>query len=293
MVSAPREGAPRRAEAPGDPSVRATAARVEALLASAGSVSTPRQAQELAEELARSLVTLYGAGLERVLSIVHETLGGRSDEVFARLCEDPFVEGLLCLHDLHPIPVAERVQRALEGVRPYLKSHAGGITLLGARDGVAFLRLEGSCEGCPSSTATVKLAVERAILEGVPEIKEVRVEGVTAGSSSLRIESDWLPLAGVPGLEQHGIGACEIGGTSVLLVSCGETLYAYRNRCAVCSHPLHGAHVEGSEVRCPSCGTAFDLVRAGRASGEEQLFIEPFPLRREDGRIRVAIPVEV
>lgn len=293
MVSTPPNGAPRHLEAPENPSVQATAARVEALLASAGSVSTPRQAQELAEELARSLVTLYGAGLERILSIVHEALGERSDELFARLCEDPFVEGLLSLHDLHPVPVEERVQRALEDVRPYLKSHAGGITLLGARDGVALLRLEGTCDGCPSSTATVKLAVERAILEAVPEIREVRVEGVTAGSGSLRIESDWLSIAGIPELAHRGIAPCEIAGTPVLLVTCGETLYAYRNRCAACASRLDEGRVESSLVRCPNCGTAFDLIHAGRASGEEPIFIEPFPLRREDGRIRVAIPVGV
>jgi Fe-S cluster biogenesis protein NfuA/nitrite reductase/ring-hydroxylating ferredoxin subunit len=293
MVSTSPNGAPREHEAPEDQSVAATAARVEALLASAGSVSTPRQAQELADELARNLVTLYGAGLERILTIAYESLGERSEELFARLCDDPFVEGLLSLHDLHPVPVEERVQRALEGVRPYLKSHAGGITLLGARDGVALLRLEGTCDGCPSSTATVKLAVERAIIEAVPEIREVRVEGVTTGSGSLRIESDWLSLAGIPELAEHGIAACEIAGTSVLLITCEETLYAYRNRCAACASRLEGARVESSLVRCPSCGTAFDLVHAGRASGEDPIFIEPFPLRREDGRIRVAIPVGV
>lgn len=292
MVSTPRHGAPRQHEAPPDLSVQATAAHVEALLASAGSVSTPRQAQDLAEELARSLIRLYGAGLERVLSIVHDTLGERSEDVFVRLCADPFVEGLLSLHDLHPVPVEERVQRALDGVRPYLKSHAGGIALLGVRDGVAFMRLEGSCDGCASSTATVKLAVERAILDGVPEIREVRVEGVTAGGGSLRIESDWLPLAGFPGLAERGIASCEIAGTPVLLAACDESLYAYRNRCAACALPLDDARIEPPLVTCPGCGTTFDLVHAGRASGEERVFIEPFPLRREDGRIRIAIPVE-
>jgi Fe-S cluster biogenesis protein NfuA len=43
-------------------------------------------------------------------------------------------------------------------------------------DGVVYLRLEGSCDGCAASSQTLKLAVERAILERVPEIHEVRSE---------------------------------------------------------------------------------------------------------------------
>jgi Fe-S cluster biogenesis protein NfuA len=171
--------------------VQTTAARVETLLAGFETVSTPRQAREQAEELTRALVGLYGEGLARVLTIVADAAGERGDAVFARLCEDPFVESLLSLHGLHPVPIEERVQRALDRVRPYLKSHAGGITLVEVSGGVAVLHLEGSCEGCPSSTATVKLAVERAILEQVPEITEVRVENVTEPSLvTLRIVSE-------------------------------------------------------------------------------------------------------
>jgi Fe-S cluster biogenesis protein NfuA len=162
-----------------DASLRRMADRVESLLSGFDAVSTPRQARELGEELARTIVTLYGTGLERVLSIVHDVSGERSAEVFARLCDDPFVESLLCLHDLHPYSVEERVQRALDGVRPYLKSHEGDVTISSVEGGVVTLRLQGTCDGCPSSSATVKLAVERAILQRVPEITGVRAENVT------------------------------------------------------------------------------------------------------------------
>src|ERR1700738_210559 len=43
----------------------------------------------------------------------------------------------------------------------------------------ATLRRQGTCNGCPSSAATVKLAVERAILQRVPEIREVVAENIT------------------------------------------------------------------------------------------------------------------
>jgi Fe-S cluster biogenesis protein NfuA len=152
--------------------------RIESLLGGFDTVSTPRQARELGDELARSFVLLYGAGLERLLDIVHDAAAERADEIFARLCEDAFVESLLCLHDLHPFSVEERVQLALESVRPYLKSHDGDVSIAGIAGGVVTLRLQGTCDGCSSSATTVKLAVERAILQRVPEIHEVRAENL-------------------------------------------------------------------------------------------------------------------
>ena len=164
-------------------SVPAMADRVEQLLAGFDAVQTPRRARERAEELVRTIVTLYGEGLERVLSIMHDELGDRSEACFERLCDDTFVESLLCLHGLHPIALEERIERALQSVLPYIKSHKGNMEVSRIEGDIVYLRLEGSCEGCPASAATLKLAVERAILERVPEIREVRAEEPAAAVS--------------------------------------------------------------------------------------------------------------
>jgi len=151
--------------------------RIEELLAGFDAAMTPRRARERAEEIVRTVVQMYGDGLERILSIVHAELGEeRSEPVFARLCEDKLVETLLCLHGLHPLSVEERVDAALQSVLPYIKSHKGNMEVSRIEDDVVYLRLEGSCDGCPASSATLKMAVERAILERVPEIREVRAE---------------------------------------------------------------------------------------------------------------------
>lgn len=281
----------------GDASLRRTADRVASLLTRFDAVTTPRAARELGEELARTIVSLYGTGLERVLTIAHDAAGERACELFARLCDDPFVESLLCLHGLHPLAVEDRVQRALDGVRPYLRSHEGDVTIARVADGVVTLRLQGSCEGCPSSATTIRLAVERAILERVPEIIEVRAENVTAAHAgshgSLRLDSGWLALDEVPELARGALAAREIEGTPVLLARFDDTIVAYRNRCARCAAALDGGRLERPYVRCAHCGAAYDLVRAGRCAGAEHAFIEPFPLAREDGRIRISIPLAV
>src|SRR5690348_11456386 len=157
--------------------VRQAGERIEELLATMG--STSGSAAAAAEELVRLLLGLYGDGLGHIMDALAAE-GAPGDAVRDRLLADPLVESLLLLHDLHPLDVDTRVQRALDRVRPYLGSHAGGVEYLGTGpDGVARLRLEGSCHGCPSSTVTVRLAIEGAVQDAAPEVTEVGVEGMT------------------------------------------------------------------------------------------------------------------
>lgn len=155
------------------------ASRLEELLAGFGAAEEHGGARARAEELVRTVVALYGEGLERLLSVLDVELGDRADELFAHLCDDKLIEGLLCLHGLHPIPLETRVAAAIESVLPYIKSHRGNMELSRIEGDIVYLRLEGSCDGCPGSTATLKLAVERAIIERAPEIREVRAEEST------------------------------------------------------------------------------------------------------------------
>ena len=57
---------------------------------------------------------------------------------------------------------------ALDSVRPYMESHGGNVELLGLEDGVARIRLQGSCDGCPASSATLELAIKQALEEAAP-----------------------------------------------------------------------------------------------------------------------------
>lgn len=144
--------------------------RVDALVRELEALPDER-ARRTAVEAFRALLDLHGEALGRVLELAG---GGAADALAA----DPVVGALLMLHGLHPVPLEQRVQRALDGVRPYLGSHGGGVEVLGVHDGVVRLRLEGTCHGCPSSTATLRSAIERAILEGAPDVAGIEVEGV-------------------------------------------------------------------------------------------------------------------
>ena len=187
LSSAPIEG-PHPAE-----SLQRTGDRINTLLeaSAAGGVV----ARERAEELVRLVADLYGAGLERVLTIVHDA-GHLDDEVLDALAADHLVASLLLVHDLHPYDVTTRVERALEGVRPYLGSHGGDVELLEVTDeAVVRLRLLGSCDGCASSSVTLKLAVEGAIEAAAPEIVAIEVEtppeSPLAAGAVIAVDSLW------------------------------------------------------------------------------------------------------
>jgi Fe-S cluster biogenesis protein NfuA len=171
------------------PNLRDVGTRVEEILAELRGGLDPAGVVERAEELVRLLMELYGAGLERMVSVAGAVPDG--DAVVRRLADDPLIKSLLVLHDLHPVPLEERVRGALDKVRPFLGVNAGGVTFGGVDDeGVVHLQMEGSCQGCPSSAVTAKLAIERAIVEAAPEVTGVAVEEVSAGPQNgpVRVE---------------------------------------------------------------------------------------------------------
>ena len=67
----------------------------------------------------------------------------------------------------------EKVEAALEKVRPALQADGGDVELVEVSDGIVSVRLTGACGSCPMSAMTLKMGVERAIRQAVPEIKKL------------------------------------------------------------------------------------------------------------------------
>ena len=132
-----------------------TGARVEALIAELRFGCGP-EAAAVAEELVTCLVGLYGTGLEKIMRTV-----GEDTRLQALLVADPLVEGLLLVHDLHPLDASTRVRRALGRL-------GVGTEFLGIDDtGVAHVRLG---KGCGATAGDV----EQAVTDAAPDIAGVR-----------------------------------------------------------------------------------------------------------------------
>ncbi|MFH1060346.1 MAG: NifU family protein [Pseudomonadota bacterium] len=68
----------------------------------------------------------------------------------------------------------EKVQEALEKIRPALKRDGGDVELVEVSDdGVVKVRLKGACGGCPMSQMTLKMGIEKVVKQAVPAVKSV------------------------------------------------------------------------------------------------------------------------
>jgi Fe-S cluster biogenesis protein NfuA/nitrite reductase/ring-hydroxylating ferredoxin subunit len=282
---------------------------LQELLESAPDPST----RELAEELVSAVVQMYGAGLEQILDAL--LAGGDSGErIAAGLAEDPLVATLLLIHDLHPVPLADRVQDALDSVRPYMESHGGNVELLSLEHGVARIRLQGSCSDCSASSVTLELAIKQALEDAAPDLEGLEVEGVTAqtaGGPGLPMITgtapqptgmelpvvmsppaappSWFDVAAVGELADGSLAAVSVAGSDLLVANVEGTLLAYRDTCASCGAALHDGRLSAGALACPACRRSFFLPRAGRSMDDEQIQLQPVPLLREQGRVKVAL----
>ena len=304
-----------------DQGLQERVARIETLLGEIEALKDP-YARQKAAEIVQVLLELYGEGLARMMEVVAQ--GAEGERAFKAFAEDELVSHLLLLHGLHPLDVETRVVRALEEVRPYLQSHGGNVELLGIEGGVARVRMEGSCDGCPSSAVTLKLAIEEAVLKAAPDLEGIEAEGVTeappkpaptivAGPTLRKKErkrpeedgTSWTVVGGLPQLSGGKPLLKEITGEPVLFLKLGDDFYAYRHPCPGCGESLGGGSLEGAELSCPGCERRYDVRRAGRCLDDPQLHLEPIPLlvseevvqeRQGPGRrsmVKIALPSAV
>ena len=235
-----------------DAAARERVARVDALLqdleGAIGAVPV-----DTAIELAQALLDLYGEGLARIVGHIADR--DADGELARALASDELVSHLLLLHGLHPVPLETRVREALAEVRPYLESHGGDVELLDIDDGVVRLAMRGSCDGCASSTMTLKLAIEEAIQRAAPDVEEIVAEGAVEAappallqielSDGLRAEPPptdgaWTAAGELPDAGDGEPVVMDVAGAPLLFVALDGGRYAYRPGCPACGASLAG-----------------------------------------------------
>ena len=312
---------------PGEDRPRQAGDRIESLLDALGAGGAVARGR--AEELVRQVTELYGSGLARILEILDDR-GQLDGGTLDALTADELVSSLLVIHGLHPQDVETRVAAALDSVRPYLGSHGGNVELLDISPaGVVRLRLLGTCQGCPSSSVTLKFAVEEAIESAAPEVTAIEVveeesrpavpavipvdallvrlnheaDGTATGGDAAgwheHASGSWEPVPEIAGLEPGDVAGFLVGGYPVLACRTGQDVYAYRDYCPRCTAAMAGATLQralaapvgGGLLRCPSCRAHFDVRQAGSCLEDRSLHLDPLPLLIRAGVMSVAVPL--
>lgn len=257
----------------------------------------------IAEEVKCSVEAIHRAGLVTIVRRLKSDEATR--EALFELVDDPVVHLLLSIHEIvrpDPVTVANRV---LAEVRPQLQSHGGDVVLVRIEDGTAFVRLEGSCNGCSMSSVTLRNLVESALTDGVPGVGAVEVLPNEPSPTLIPLESvrmgrdpaaeGWVKMGPVAQVGDGDVTAATLAAASgehveIIVVNVDHRLTAYRNECAHQALPLDNAilDVSSGTLTCPWHGLCYDAT-TGECLTAPGAQLEQLPLRVDAGDVWVRI----
>lgn len=213
---------------------------------------------------------------------------------------DEVVYAVMRRHGLVKPSLTERVEAALEGIRPMLASHGGDVELVGVAPPAIEVRFTGSCDGCPASALTFHAGVKKAVEEACPEITEiVQVKGMAAPAANGEAVRFVSPFALAPGGQWHyatkvsdipegGIKAVVLDGEKLLLSRRGSIVTCFTNACAHLGLALDDGDVEDGIVTCPYHGFRYDLS-SGECLTAPAVQLEPHAVRVVGARVEVRL----
>ncbi|MFW9259401.1 hypothetical protein A4S05_05410 [Nostoc sp. KVJ20] len=248
--------------------------------------------------LKRAIEALHKAALTSLIkSLKQESMSGLRHAV-----TDEVVYAVLLYHELvkpPKPPLTQRIQTALEEVRPGLKSHNGDIELVAIKppDTVEIM-LIGTCSSCPTSTLTLSQGVEQAIKNHCPEITKVvavnKNPTINTTNSSLtspfspQITSSWVKVATIEQVPEFGILAVQIAGTSLILHRQGARVRCYRNACAHLGYSLEEGKIENGIITCPSHGFQYRL-ETGECLTAPDISLQSYPVKFKEDKVFVKL----
>ena len=254
-------------------------------------------AQKVALELKDAVEAIHRDAL---VTIVRALMADAREVLFA-LVDDPTVHLLLSLHEIirpDPVTLAHRV---LVEVRPQLQSHGGDVQLDRITDGVAYVRLEGACNGCSMSSVTLRNLVEEALVAGVPTVSGVEVLPNEPSPTLISVDAlfmgpdpeadGWVKAAPAADLTLGAISSLSLRTASdVIVVNVEQRLTAYRNECAHEGMPLDNAMLDAANgtLTCPWHGFCYDAT-SGECLSAPGAQLEQLPLRVDAGHVWIRV----
>lgn len=303
MSTAVSDVSPRpAAEPPSAPSFEELARRVDE--ATVALLTLEPSARAVAEELKTAIEDIHRAALVTIVRRLRTDESTRA--ALFELVDDPVVHLLLALHGIiRPDPVTQAT-RALDAVRPQLHSHGGDVSLVRVEDGIAFVRLQGACNGCSMSSVTLRNLVEKALVGSVatvtgvevlpnePEQKLISTDSLLAGRHPA--EEGWAQAGSAVAVPEGELTTLQLTTptsgreVSVLIVKIGQQLMAYVNECAHEALPLDNAVLDtvNGTLTCPWHGFCYDAT-SGECLTAPAAQLEQLPVRVDHGQIWVRV----
>jgi Fe-S cluster biogenesis protein NfuA/nitrite reductase/ring-hydroxylating ferredoxin subunit len=248
--------------------------------------------------LKRAIEALHKAALTNLI----KNLKDQSMPALRHAVADEVVYAVLLYHELvkpPKPPLSQRIQTALEEVRPGLKSHNGDVELVAIKPpDTVEVKLIGTCSSCPTSTLTLSQGIEQAIKNHCPEItKVVAVNNsptVNNANSSLispfsaKITCTWMKVATLDEVPEFSVVAVQLAGTSLILHRQGVTVKCYRNACSHLGSPLEKGKIENGIITCPYHGFQYKL-ETGECLTAPDISLQSYPVKIKGNKVFVKL----
>lgn len=253
------------------------------------------------QALKTAIEDLHKEALKRLIRALKDdpAAGVRLREALA----DPVVYGVLRFHGLVRVPLTERLNLALEEVRPALAEHGGGVELVAIKlPDTVDLRLIGSCHGCPASGQTLSEGVEKAIRAHCPEI--IHINQVSRGAPeshrdgesivhfispfALHAKAGWLEVGVLADIPEGAVTERKLKGRSVLLAKRGAQVSCFDNACAHLGMPLEMGEVSDGVITCSYHGFKY-LLETGECLTAPEVQLKVHAVRVVGNRVEVRL----
>lgn len=254
------------------------------------------------QALKAGIEDLHKEALRRLIRALKDdaAAGPRLREALA----DPLVYAVLSFHGLIKAPLRERVEQALDEVRPFMAEHGGNVELVALKPpDTVELRLVGACHGCPSSSQTLTEGVEKAIRARCPELLHIVQVSRGAPEAAARggeqvvhfispfahgAGGGWLDAAALDEVPEGGVLERRLKERSVLLWRRGATVSCFDNACAHLGMPLEMGAIDGGVITCSYHGFRY-LLETGECLTAPEVQLKVHAVRVVGDRVQVRV----
>jgi len=212
--------------------------------------------------------------------------------------QDDVVYAVLRRHGILKASLYERVEAALETVRPSLASHGGDAEVASVEGNRAEIRFLGACDGCPASQLTFYAGVKKAIQDQVPEITEVKQAKGLGGGGADGVQftspfanygdSEWSVAMRLDDLADGETRIVDVDDNSVIITRFAEKVSCFKNACAHMGLEMTQGEIAEAIITCPHHGFKYAL-ESGECLTAPEVQLQPHAVRVKGPNIEVRI----
>lgn len=244
--------------------------------------------------LKKAIEQLHKEALTRLIRSVKQ----ESMVALRHAVEDEVVYGTLRYHELvkpPTPPLEQRLQLALDEVRPGLQSHDGDVELVAIKlPDTVEIRLVGTCSNCPASSLTLSQGVEQAIKAHCPEITNIvavsnpSVANLCDRDLTSPFVKEWVEVTTVDCIPEGRMLPLEVKGTGLVLSRVGSQLTCFHNACSHLGMPLDMGTATGGIVTCLFHGFQYRLD-TGECLTFPDVPLQSYPVQIDGNKVFVQL----